>query len=409
MIFHMAGETMIDFNNEALQLFPYTQTVRRELHKNPELGFKEFKTAEFVANELKSLDLDLQTGIGETGIVALLQGKKPGPVLLIRADMDALPIQEETGAEYQSTNPGVMHACGHDGHTAILLTTVKILHKLRSEFSGSVKFVFQPAEEGLGGAEKMIQDGILENPKPDISLSLHLWNDKHLGWFGISQGPMMAGAEIFKVKIRGKGGHGAAPHLAVDPILATAQIISALQSITSRNVPPLKSAVVSVCTIHAGEAFNVIPQEVLLAGTIRTFDPEVREKVLERFEIIVYGLAETMGCQAEIEIRRLTPAVINHQKTSERIQQIAKNLFPGAQIDPSNYATMGSEDMAFIMEEVPGCYIFVGSANHEKRLDASHHHPRFDFDENALINGVSLLTASSFDLLNNPEILSPSM
>jgi amidohydrolase len=393
---------MIDYVKEAEQLFPYTQSLRRDIHQHPELGFREIRTSDIIARELKNLGLEVQTGVAETGVIGILNGKKPGPVILIRADMDALPIIEETNAVYSSEIHGVMHACGHDGHTAILLTVAKLLHAYQDEISGTIKLAFQPAEEGLGGAERMIIDGVLEDPKPDLSLALHLWNYQPLGWIGISQGSSMAGAEIFKVNIRGKGGHGAAPHLANDPILAAAYIITALQSITSRNIPPLKSAVVSVCTINGGEAFNVIPQEVHLAGTIRTFDPEVREKVLERFDVIIYGIAETMGCQANIEINRLTPAVINHPLLASRVQSIAKDLYPGGVIDDSNYVTMGSEDMAFIMEQVPSCFFFIGSANHDKNLDASHHHPRFDFDEQALTKAVSILAAATMDLLNNP-------
>ena len=393
---------MIDYMKEAELLFPYTQAMRRDFHKHPEIGYEETRTAGIVTKELTELSIDVRTNVAKTGVIGLLSGKKEGPVILVRADMDALPIQEETNVEYASINDGVMHACGHDGHTAVLLSVAKLLKSHEEELSGKVKFVFQPAEEGLGGAERMIQEGVLENPKPDITLALHVWNDKPLGWFGISQGPAMAGAEIFKIKIKGKGGHGAAPHLAIDPLLAASQIIIALQSITSRNVPPLKSAVVSVCTIQGGNAFNVIPQNVQMAGTIRTFDPEVREKVLERFEVIVYGMAETMGCSAEIELDRLTPAVINDIDTSVRIKNITESLFPNATIDSSKYITMGSEDMAFIMEEVPGCYFFVGSANSEKHLNASHHHPLFDFDEQALVNATALMSASVMNLLNQP-------
>ena len=395
---------MIDYIKEAQLLFSYTQSLRRDFHRHPELGFRELRTSEIISRELLDLGFEVRTGVAETGVVAILEGKKPGPVILIRADMDALPITEETNAEYASEIPGVMHACGHDGHSAILLTVANLLHTYKDEIPGTIKFIFQPAEEGLGGAERMIIDGVLLDPKPDLTLALHLWNDQPLGWIGISQGSSMAGAEIFKIKVRGKGGHGAAPHLANDPILAGAHIITALQSITSRNIPPLKSAVVSVCTINGGEAFNVIPQELQLAGTIRTFDPEVREKVLERFDVIVYGLAETMGCQAEIEINRLTPAVINNPILATRVKKVAMDLYPDAFVDDSNYITMGSEDMAFIMEKVPGCFFFIGSANSEKHLDASHHHPRFDFDEQAMPYAVAILAAAAMDLLNNPLV-----
>jgi len=390
---------MTDFLSEAQSLFEYTQSLRRDFHMHPELGFKEVRTAGIVARELTSLGLEVHTGIAETGIVALLEGARPGPVILARFDMDALPILEETGAAYASQNPGVMHACGHDGHTAIGLTVARMLHAHRQELAGTVKFIFQPAEEGLGGAEGMIAAGVLENPKPDLALALHLWNEKPLGWLGIACGPAMAGAELFKIKVRGKGGHGAVPHLAADPVLAAAQIVAALQSIVARNVPPLQAAVVSVCTIHGGEAFNVIPQAVELAGTIRTFEPEVREKVLERFEVIVYGLAETMGCRAEVELQRLTPAVINQPESAARIAAVARQVFPEATIDSGDYVTMGSEDFAFIMEKAPGCFFFIGSANKEKGLDAGHHHPRFDFDEGALPRGAALMASAVAEFL----------
>ncbi|NCP15836.1 amidohydrolase [bacterium] len=390
---------MTDFLSEAQSLFEYTQSLRRDFHMHPELGFKEVRTAGIVARELTSLGLEVHTGIAETGIVALLEGARPGPVILARFDMDALPILEETGAAYASQNPGVMHACGHDGHTAIGLTVARMLHAHRQELAGTVKFIFQPAEEGLGGAEGMIAAGVLENPKPDLALALHLWNEKPLGWLGIACGPAMAGAELFKIKVRGKGGHGAVPHLAADPVLAAAQIVAALQSIVARNVPPLQAAVVSVCTIHGGEAFNVIPQAVELAGTIRTFEPQVREKVLERFEVIVYGLAETMGCRAEVELQRLTPAVINQPESAARIAAVARQVFPEATIDSGDYVTMGSEDFAFIMEKAPGCFFFIGSANKEKGLDAGHHHPRFDFDEGALPRGAALMASAVAEFL----------
>jgi len=393
----------MDIIAEAQSLFEYAQTLRRDFHAHPELGFKEVRTSGIVAKQLAKLGLEVQAGIAETGVVALVHGEKPGPVLLVRADMDALPIREETGAPYSSQNEGVMHACGHDAHTAILLSVAKILHAHRDQLAGTVKLVFQPAEEGLGGAERMIAEGVLADPKPDLTLSLHVWNEKPLGWIGISTGPSLAGAEIFKIKVQGKGGHGAAPHTAIDPVLAASNIVTALQSILSRNIDPLQSAVVSVCTIHGGEAFNVIPQEVELTGTIRTFEPLVREKVLERFEIIVHGLAETFGCRAIVDLQRLTPAVINQEETATRIQGLARELFPESIIDTSNNITMGSEDMAFIMEKVPGCFFFIGSANKEKGLDAGHHHPRFDIDEQSLVNGIALMTASVMDILSPCE------
>jgi amidohydrolase len=390
---------MTDWFSEANSFFEYTQSLRRDFHMHPELGFQEFRTAGIVAKELTALGLETTTGVGGTGVTALIEGARPGPVVLLRADMDALPITEETGAPYASQNAGVMHACGHDAHTAILLTVARLLLAHRSELAGTVKLVFQPAEEGMGGAEKMIADGVLENPKVDYALALHVWNEKPIGWFGISNGPSMAGGEIFKVKVIGKGGHGAAPHLAVDPILAAAQVVNALQGIVARNVSPLETAVVSVCTIHGGETFNVIPPAVEMTGTIRTFEPGVRRKVLERFEQTVRSVAEGLGCRAEVEVKRLTPAVINDTGIARRVQETARALFPQETLDTSNYVTMGSEDMAYIMEKAPGCFIFIGSANPEKGLDAAHHHPKFDIDEAALPRGAALLAASAAALL----------
>ncbi len=391
---------MTDWFSEAQSLFEYTQSLRRDFHMHPELGFQEFRTAGIVARELTALGLEVTTGVGGTGVTALIEGAKPGPVVLLRADMDALPITEETGAPYASQTPGIMHACGHDAHTAILLTVARLLLAHRNELAGTVKLVFQPAEEGMGGAEKMIADGVLENPKVDYALALHVWNEKPIGWFGVSDGPSMAGAEIFKIKVIGKGGHGAAPHLAVDPILAAAQVVNALQGIVARNVSPLETAVVSVCTIHGGEAFNVIPPAVEMTGTIRTFEPVVRSKVLERFEQTVRAVTEGLGCRAEVEVKRLTPAVINDNGIARRVQETARALFPQETLDTRNYITMGSEDMAYILEKVPGCFIFIGSANPAKGLDAAHHHPKFNIDEAALPRGAALLAASAAALLH---------
>jgi amidohydrolase len=386
------------FLEEAQELFEYTRGLRRDFHRHPELGFQEVRTAGIVARELRELGLEVSTGIAKTGVVGLLEGARPGPVLLLRFDMDALPILEETGAEYASQNPGVMHACGHDGHTAVGLTVARLLRSRQEELAGTLKFVFQPAEEGMGGAERMIADGVLENPRPELTLALHLWNHAPLGWLGIAGGPVMAAGDLFKLHISGRGGHGALPHQAVDPVIAAAQIITALQTIVSRNVSPLDTAVVSVTTIHAGEAFNVIPPAVEMQGTIRTFRPQVREAVLERFHQVIDGVAGALGCRAAIEVQRLTPAVINDAQTARKVRQVAERVLPDHTIDP-HFCTMGSEDMAYMMERVPGCYFLIGSANAEKGLDAAHHHPRFDIDEEALPQAAALMAAAAVEFL----------
>ncbi len=397
---------MNDFLAQATSLFEYTQALRRDFHIHPELGFREFRTSGIVAKELEALGLEVTKGIGKTGVVGLLEGSQPGPTLLLRFDMDALPITEETGAEYASQNQGVMHACGHDGHTAIGLTVAKMLHAHREELAGTIKFCFQPSEEGtydeeVGGAEMMMRDGVLDSPTVDKSLSLHLWNEKPLGWLGIASGPVMAGAEIFTVQITGKGGHGAIPQQTIDPVVAAAQIVSALQTIVSRNVAPLETAVVSVTTVQAGTAFNVIPQTADLTGTIRTFDPVVRQKVVQRFEQIARGVGEALGCQVDVEVKRMTPALINDEAISSTVQSTAQRVLSGSDLDTTGYLTMGAEDMAFMQEKVPGCYFFVGSNDTVRHLDYGHHHPKFDFNEDALIRASALMASAAVDVLHS--------
>jgi amidohydrolase len=299
-----------------------------------------------------------------------------------------------------------MHACGHDGHTAIGLTVARMLHAHRDELAGTIKFCFQPSEEGkydeeVGGAEMMMRDGVLDAPKVDMSLSLHLWNEKPLGWVGIAGGPVMAGAEIFTIKLTGKGGHGAIPQHTVDPIVTAAQIVNALQTIVSRNVAPMETAVVSVTTLTAGTAFNVIPQTAELTGTIRTFDLGVRQKVLARFEQIARGVGEALGCQVDVEIKRMTPALINDEAIALKVLNVAQGILSQSEIDTSGYVTMGAEDMAFMQEKVPGCYFFVGSNDKARHLDYGHHHPKFDFNEEALIRASALMASAAMEVLNS--------
>jgi amidohydrolase len=397
---------MANFLLQAEELFPYTQAMRRDIHIHPELGFREFRTGGIVAKELEALGIEVTKGVGKTGVVGLLEGSRPGPTLLLRFDMDALPIIEETGAEYASQNQGVMHACGHDGHTAIGLTVARMLHAHRNELAGTIKFCFQPSEEGnngeeVGGAEMMMRDGVLDSPKVDKTLSLHLWNEKPLGWLGIAGGPVMAGAEIFTVRITGKGGHGAIPQQTIDPVVAAAQIVSALQTIVSRNVAPLETAVVSVTTLQAGTAFNVIPQTAELTGTIRSFDQEVRQKVVQRFEQIARGVGEALGCQVEVDVKRMTPALINDEAIASTVQVAARRVLTESDLDTSGFLTMGAEDMAFMQEKVPGCYFFVGSNDKTRHLDYEHHHPKFDFNEEALIRASALMASAAMDVLNS--------
>ncbi len=385
---------------EAQTLFPYTQSIRRDIHKHPEVGFQEFRTSGVITKELKALGLEVTSGIAKTGVMAMIEGKNPGPVVMLRFDIDALPIKEDTGAEYCSTIDGVMHACGHDGHIAIGLTVAKLLNQHRSDFNGSVKLVFQPAEEGVGGAGTMIKEGALLNPKPDHCLGLHIWNEKPLGWLGIASGPVMASAGYFTITLTGKGGHGALPHNTIDPVVAAAQIITAAQTISSRNTDPQLACVISFCKLNAGHAFNVIPQTLEMAGTIRAFEPEVEQMAYKRLNEIAKGIGEAMGCSVEIIVDDVCPAVINDPLTTSRVLTAAKNIFPSDKIDEKGKFTMGAEDFSLYHQEIPGSYFFVGSTNSEKGLVYGHHHPKFDFDEAVLPKGAALMAQAAINLLN---------
>ncbi len=370
---------------------------RRYFHQLPELGFQEYQTAQVVANELRQLGLIVKEQVGKTGVTGLLEGEKPGKRILVRLDMDALPIQEQNMAEYTSIHPGVMHACGHDAHLAIGLISAGILSEIRSELTGSILFVFQPAEEGLGGAAAMIADGLLEL-HPDYCLAVHVWNNLPLGTVAIRPGPFMASSDQVEIIIQGKGGHGAMPDLAADPILAGAAIITNLQSIVSRNISPLEPAVVSITQFHGGDAFNVIPSQVVLQGSIRTYLPETRVKIIRRVNEISETTSHAMGCTAEVNITPLTGAVINDPQLAAVVSNVCRRVLPGSRIDTA-YQTMASDDMAEFMAEIPGCYFMMGSANDEKGLNFPHHHPQFDFDEQAMVDGCNLLVDVLKELL----------
>ncbi len=382
----------IDFTAEAEALREQLVAWRRDFHMHPELGFQEHRSAGLIADRLRELGYQVQTGVATTGVVALLEGQQPGPVVMLRFDMDALPITEVNEAQYVSQNPGVMHACGHDGHMAIGLgvATLAAQHQRQDGMVGTLKLVFQPGEEGMDGAKVMVDEGVLENPRPDVVLATHIWNEKPVGTVGVSPGATMAAAEKWTCIVRGKGGHGALPHQTVDPIVATAQIVTALQSVVSRNVSPQETAVVTVGTVHGGDAFNVIPPQVDLSGTIRTYSPQVREMVLRRVREVIEGVAAACGAEVDLDIVSLTPAVINDAGVAE-VVRAAAGAVVGSENVSSDVRTMGSEDAAFFMQQVPGCYFFLGSANAERGLNAPHHNPRFDFDEDVLPLGVAVM------------------
>lgn len=371
-------------------LHPQIVTWRRYLHQRPELGFQEQLTAEFVAKKLQEWGINHETGIAKTGIVATIVGNGKGPVLAIRADMDALPIQEENNVPYRSQHDGMMHACGHDGHIAIALGTAYYLSQNRHLFSGTVKIIFQPAEEGLGGAEPMIAAGVLKNPDVDAIIGLHVWNNLPLGTVGVRSGPLMAAVECFNCTIFGKGGHGAMPHQTVDAVVVSAQVVNALQTIVSRNLDPLDSAVVTVGELHAGTAHNVIANTAKMTGTVRYFNPKMEGYFSKRMEQAIAGVCQSQGASYELKYWRLYPPVVNDAKIAKLVESIASQVVETPAGIVPECQTMGGEDMSFFLDTVPGCYFFLGSANPAKDLAYPHHHPRFDFDETALTMGVEI-------------------
>ncbi|HTM58086.1 MAG TPA: amidohydrolase [Candidatus Udaeobacter sp.] len=371
--------------------------VRRDLHQHPEIAFEEKRTSALVAERLRALGLDVRTGVGRTGVLANIKGGKPGKTVLLRADMDALPIQEQNDVPYRSKHDGRMHACGHDCHTSILLMASKQLVKAAPSLRGNVRLCFQPAEEKGGGALAMIADGALTGPKPDAAFGLHVWQDLDLGQIGVTPGPWMAAVDEFTVTIQGRGAHAAAPHQGIDPVVCLAHVITALQTIASRNTNPLKEVVVSVTQIQAGSAFNIIADRAWMNGTVRVFDTEVWRALPEQFERIVRGVAEGLGCTAEIQYQRHNKPTINDPAMCRFAREAAIELV-GEKNVRDDVRTMGGEDFSFILAEIPGVFIAVGSRNESRGLHYAHHHPRFDVDESCLELGVEVLlrTARKF-------------
>ena len=389
----------MQLKTEANELKNQLITWRRDFHRHPELGFQEFRTSGIVAKHLSSLGMEVQTGIGQTGVVGLLEGSQPGPVVMLRFDMDALPIQEANQTDYISQTPGVMHACGHDAHTAIGMGIAQLMAKQREDLAGTIKFVFQPGEEGCGGALAMIADGVLENPKPDVALGLHVWNDQPLGLLAAGDGGVMAAADIFTIKVQGKGGHGAQPHLCVDAVLIASHIVVALQSIVARNVNPRQTAVVTVGAIHAGTAFNVIADTAEMKGTIRTFDAATRQGIVRRMAEVVESTARALGGSAALEVKVISPATVNDERVAQVVRETAIEVL-GAEHVTADQLTMTAEDMSEFLSRVPGCFFFIGSANAEQGLNAPHHNPRFDIDEGVMPLGVTVLAEAALRYLN---------
>lgn len=385
---HKGMGEMNDLKERIELLFPKMVEWRRNFHKYPELSFQEIRTSEQVANMLRELGLEVRTQIGGNGVVALLRGKEPGPTVGLRADMDALPIQDEKTCEYRSQIPGVMHACGHDGHMTILLGTAALLKEMRDELKGNVLFLFQHAEELLpGGAKSMIEAGVLDGV--DVMYGIHLWSSLPTGVVGIRPGKLMAAADSFELEITGKGGHGGLPHQAIDAVAIASHVVVNLQTIVSRQLDPLKSGVITVGTIQGGQAFNVIAEKCRLTGTVRSFDPVVREQLVKQMEEVIAATCHMYGAQYDFRYHWGYPPVVNDETEARRMAEVAGQVV-GAERVCEMSPMMGGEDFAYYLEQRKGAFCFVGAGNEELGITAPHHHPRFDLDERALKVGVEL-------------------
>lgn len=375
--------------------------MRRELHKIPELELDLPKTAAYVKSKLEDFGIDYKEYVNGNGLSALIEGSEPGKCLAIRADMDALPITEETGLDFASTHPGKMHACGHDSHTAIALTAAKIINENKDKIKGSVKFIFQPGEEIPGGAKPMIDEGVLENPKVDFIIGMHGGHlaDIPKGKIAFRENELMAAMDKFTIEVNGKGGHGASPHDAVDPIIISAEILLGLQKIISREIAPVDSAVVSVCKIDGGFTQNIIPDKVNMMGTSRSLDEDVRDVVEKRISEISEGIAKTYGGSAYVNYERFYPVLENNPEFTGQVRDIVTDILP-EDVFELRKPVMGGEDMAFYQKEVPGCFMFLSNLKEHSDGIAYHNHsPKFNLDESLFYKGVATFIASAFELL----------
>jgi amidohydrolase len=370
--------------------------LRRDFHQHPELGLQEFDTAKKVEKILRGLGVETKLLLNGTGVRGYLKGSKPGKTVALRADIDALPIQEETGLSYQSQNKGIMHACGHDAHTAMLLGATMILSERKGELKGNVVFIFQPAEETGGGAKAMIDERVLEGV--DAIFAVHVYSSLPFGTLGYNPGPLLAAGDFFDVKITGKGGHGGLPQLAVDPIVIAANSISTLQTIISREIDPVESGVVSICKISGGDAYNVIPETATFGGTIRSHKPELRGFLPKRVKEILDGVTSAMRARCEFNLIGKFPATINDEAMTAFVVSVAKEILGEDKLQLMK-PLMGSEDFSFYLQKIPGTFVFLGMENKEKGMIYPEHHPKFDIDEDILPTGTALHAAVALEYL----------
>jgi len=387
----------VDFLGGAKRIEPEMIRTRRALHQHPELAYHEVETSEYVADRLESLGIKVRRGVGGTGVLGILKGAKPGRVVALRADMDGLPVQETSDVEFRSKVDGVMHACGHDTHVAMLLGAARLLAEHRKELRGTVKFLFQPAEEhgGRGGAMPMIEDGVMEDPKVDFVFGLHIETTRRSGEFGVRGGAIAAAPDTFKVKILGRGGHGSAPHETVDPIYVAAHVILALQGVSSRMIDPVRPFVITVGAVHSGTKENIIPDVATLDGTIRTLDEETRRLAKKKVEEVAKGVCRTFGASAEVEFERYAyPVTVNDPDTTEKVAAVLETI-PGTRVRRIE-AILGGEDFSRFLQKAPGTFYFLGSRNPAKGCVYPNHSSRFKVDEDVLKFGAASLAQLAF-------------
>lgn len=380
--------------------------TRRCFHKYPELSFEEFETSKYIKKILVELGLEVKDGIAKTGVVGVLNGSLPGRTIAIRADMDALPIQELNESSYKSKNQGKMHACGHDAHMTIALGAAMVLTEIKDKIKGNVKFIFQPAEETSGGARPMIEDGVLENPKVDAIIGGHVWPSVMSGSIGIKNGPIMASSDFFDLKIVGKGGHPGNPHSTIDPVIIGSEIVNSFQKIVSRQTDPLEQVVISICLFQSGSNSNIIPNDGILKGTIRTLNDEIRSSLPQRMENIIKGICEPYGAKYEFKYIERYPITYNHSNITDLIKRSALKLIKEECIQEIKRPSMAAEDFSFYLREIPGTFIWIGTRNKEKGKVHGLHHPKFDIDEDILALGASIYAQAAVDFLNYGDVFS---
>ncbi len=400
-----SNDSSQSIRDASLALLPWLSETRRTIHMNPELGYEEHETSRLIVENLERFGLDVHAGIAETGVVGLLETGRPGPTIGIRADMDALSIDESNDVPYKSRRPGKMHACGHDAHVSMLLGAARLLSEnknLLDGIGGNVKFIFQPAEEGKAGGKRMVEEGVLEEPRVDLLIAAHVWPDMPAGYIGTRSGPSLAAGDRLQIYVRGESSHAAYPHKSKDALLAACHLVTALQSIMSRNVGPLESAVLSITTFESGVAFNIVPRDARIKGTIRTHDPKVRAKVADRVRAVARGVAEAFDVEIDLEITPGYPVLVNHEAATALVESAGAQVL-GAEKVEEMPLSMGAEDFSYMAEKRPGAMFRVGISNPGKGFVHGLHSDLFDLDEDALPVGVSVFAQAVVEFLGNSE------